>query len=358
MPGRPGGRRALRGVVMTLFGLGVLAGAGHTFVWLWLTGALTVGFSDWVTQQRARGWEVEHALPERAGWPFAARLTVPEFRLAGSTAALPQGFTWQAGRIALTIAPPHVERLSITAEGPQRLTSGALLLPYTAERLRILLPLDPVPPARPTEFLLEGLQASGPEGPVSAARILAVISPGGSGMEAGLTLHLTASHIVLPPGQAAHPFGRTIESATADAVLTGPPPSPIPMTAVERAEAWRDAGGRLELQDVALRWGPLIGALRMTLHLDDGLQPEGDGRLVLERPAEAVGAAAAARMIDPRAATGALAMLALLTRVPEGGGAPQVDVPVTLERGTLSLARIPLLRVPRVAWPRTTPRIL
>jgi len=341
-----------------LLGLAVLAGVAHTFAWLWLTGALTVGFSDWVTQQRARGWDVEHATPERGGWPFAARLTVPDFRLAGSTATLRQGFTWRAGQIALTVAPPHLDRLSITAEGPQRLTSGGLTLPYTADRLRILLPLDPTPPPRPTEFLLEGLDATGPEGPVTASRILAVISPEHGGPEAGVHLHLTASQIVLPPGQAAHPFGRTIESATADAVLTGPPPSPIPMTAVERAEAWRDAGGRLELQDVALRWGPLIGALRMTLQLDDALQPQGDGRLVLERPAEAVGAVAAARMIDARAATGAQAMLALLARVPEGGGAPQVDVPVALERGTLSLARIPLLRVPHVAWPRTSPRIL
>lgn len=358
MPGRPGGRRVLRGVGMTLLGLLVLAGAAHTFVWLRVTGALTVGFSDWVAQQRARGWDVEHALPERAGWPLAARLTVPDFHVTGSTPAMPQGFSWQAGHIALTIAPPHVERLSITAEGPQQLRSGAATIPYTAERLRILLPLEPSLPTRPTEFLLEGLRAATPVGPVTAAQIRAMIAPGTTDGEPGLRLHLAASQIVLPPSQAAHPFGQIVEASTADAVLTAPPPSPIPMTAIERAEAWRDAGGRLTLQEAALRWGPLAGALSMTLELDATLQPEGRGRLMLERPSEALDAVTAAGVLTPQAATGTQAVLALLTRVPEGGGPPRVDVPVAVARGTLSVARIPLLRFPPIAWPRTVPRIL
>ncbi len=348
----------MRGVGMTVLALLALGAGAHTLVWLWLTGSLTVGFSDWVAQQRARGWDVEHALPRRAGWPFAARLVVPDFRVTGAARVVPQGFAWEAGHIALDLTPRHPERLSLTAEGPQRLRIGATSIPYTAEWLQVLMPLDPAMGSRPTEFRLEGLRASAPDGPVTAARVLALATPGGADDDAGLRLHLTASRIVLPPGQDAHPFGRVVESATADAVLSGPPPSPIPMTVREQAEAWRDGGGRIDLQEVALRWGPLAGALRMTLRLDAALQPQGSGRLVLERPSEALGAVAAAGMIDPRAATGAQTMLALVARVPEQGGPPQVDVPVALERGTVSVARIPLVRLGPLVWPRTAPRIL
>ena len=348
----------MRGVGMTVLALLALGAGAHTLVWLWLTGSLTVGFSDWVAQQRARGWDVEHALPRRAGWPFAARLVVPDFRVTGAARVVPQGFAWEAGHIALDLTPRHPERLSLTAEGPQRLRIGATSIPYTAEWLQVLMPLDPAMGSRPTEFRLEGLRASAPDGPVTAARVLALATPGGADDDAGLRLHLTASRIVLPPGPDAHPFGRGVESATADAVLSGPPPSPIPMTVREQAEAWRDGGGRIDLQEVALRWGPLAGALRMTLRLDAALQPQGSGRLVLERPSEALGAVAAAGMIDPRAATGAQTMLALVARVPEQGGPPQVDVPVALERGTVSVARIPLVRLGPLVWPRTAPRIL
>lgn len=352
MPGRPRGRRVLRGVGWTLFTVLALVVLVHAGGWLWLTGMLTVGFSDWVAQQRARGWEVQHGLPERAGWPFAARLAVPDVRIAGWSPLAPQGFTWDTARLDLALAPPRLTHLAVSAEGPQQLRMGILAIPYTAQRLRAIVPLDPNGPPQPTEFLVEGLRAMAPDGPMTAARIAATLAPGQAGEEAGLRLHLAATRLGLPPTRPPHPFGETIEAVTADAVLLGPPSWPIPMSPAERAEAWRDAGGRVELRDAALRWGPLAGTLRMTLRLDAALQPVGSGRLVLERPAEALDALGAAGLVDPRGAAGVQVMLALMTRVPEGGSTPQVEMPVSVERGTILLARIPVLRLPPIMWRR------
>jgi len=55
--------------------------------------------------------------------------------------------------------------------------------------------------------------------------------------------------------------------------------------------------------------------------------------------------------MTPQAARAAAAVLGLLAGVPEGGGAPAVDLPVTLERRTLRIGSIPLAKLPELVWP-------
>ncbi len=356
-PGRPGRRRALRGVALTLLGVVLLGGAVHGLAWLWLTGVMTVAFSDWVTQQRARGWEVDHDLPVRGGWPFAARLSVPDVHIAGWSPTLPQGFVWEAGRVDVTIAPPRIDQLVITAEGPQRIASGALSIPYAASRLRAVLPFDQGPAARPAKLVVEGLRAETPEGLLTAGRVDARVASGGADGEPNLGLRIEARQLGLPPLPQLAAFGRQVESAALDAVLSGPPPPSLPMTPRERAEAWRAGGGTLDLQSATLRWGPLVGEMTMVLRLDAALQPVGNGRVMLERPGEVIASLAAAGAVDPRAAMTAQAVLGMVARPPEGGGAPRVDVPVGIAGGVVSLARIPLLRLQPVTWPAEAPRL-
>lgn len=351
-PAQPGRRRALRGIGLTLASvLLLLGGIAHGLGWLWLTGAMTVGFSDWVTQQRAQGWQIDHDTPSRGGWPFAARIGVPAFRIAGWPAALPQGFAWQAGRIDLTIAAPRIQRLVISADGPQVLGTGTLVIPYAAARLRAEVPLEAGPGPRPVALVMAGLRAQTPGGLLTVARIDARLVPGAADGGARPVLLAEAWQVVLPPLPGIGALGRDIAQIRVDAALAGPATPPVPMSPRDRAETWRHAGGAVELREAALRWGPLVGALHMTLRLDAALQPMGQGRLVLERPAEAIGALAAAGAIAPRAVTSAQMVATMMARVPEGGGAPRLDVPVGLDNGVVSLARLPVLRLPPVVWP-------
>ena len=350
-PGRPGRRRALRGVGLTLLAILLLAGVAQGLGWLWLTGAMTVGFSDWVAQQRARGWEVEHGLPERGGWPLTARLTVPDIRIAGWTSALPRGFIWEARQLDLTIAAPWLDRLVLTAQGPQRIRAGTLSLPYTAARLQAVVPLEHGPQPRTSELILEGLRAETPNGPLTAGIFHARATPGGGDGEPHLALQIDARQVGLPDLPDLAAFGREVESATVNAMLIAPPPPPMPMTPRDRAEAWHASSATLDLRQMLLRWGPLAGDLRMVLRLDAALQPVGQGQLTLEHPAQVVASLATAGLITPRAAMTAGAVLGMVARVPEGGGAPRVEVPVGVEDGTITLARIPLLRLRPITWP-------
>jgi len=344
-------RRPLRGLGLTMLVLLALAAGAHALAWRWTADAIAAGLADWAARQRAMGWTIAHGPPVRGGWPFEARIEVPAVTVAGWLPALPQGFTWEAARVGLSIAPPRLDRLAIEPEGAQRLRLGAAVVPFTADRLRAVVPLDPAAPAGSGEFLAEGLVAILPEGPVAAARIAAVLAA--RPRDGALTLAARAEDILVPPAPAVAAFGPRIAQVALDAAMSGPMPMPGPPA--RAAAAWRDGGGAIEIGGMALRWGPLMAEARGVLRLDAALQPAGEGRLTLERPQEALAALVEAGLVPRREAAAAQAVLALTMRVPAGGGAPRLDVPVTVADGALAVARIPLLRFAPLAWPGTAP---
>jgi hypothetical protein len=155
--------------------------------------------------------------------------------------------------------------------------------------------------------------------------------------------------VVPPASPLTAAFGGEVELLSAEALLVGPLPPPGPPAMA--AAGWRDAGGLLEIPALALRWGPLAGDARLSLTLDAALQPQGNGTLRVTGAPEALGALARAGLIDGNAARTAQGIAALLARRPPEGGAPRVELPVALANGTLSVARVPLLRVAPIAWP-------
>ncbi|WP_198371486.1 DUF2125 domain-containing protein, partial [Roseomonas rosulenta] len=79
--------------------------------------------------------------------------------------------------------------------------------------------------------------------------------------------------------------------------------------------------------------------------------PQGRGTLRLAGAPAALESMARAGLIDGSAVGAAQAVVALLARTPAEGGPPRVELPVSLANGTVSLARLPLLRVAPIAWP-------
>ncbi|MBP0465731.1 DUF2125 domain-containing protein [Roseomonas sp. PWR1] len=346
-PARParGYRRAAIGALLLFAALL----AAHGLAWRFVTGAMAVGFSDWVAQRRAEGWTVDHGVPTRGGWPFAARLTVPDVAVAGVTPSLPQGFAWTAGQLALAIVPPRLDRLVVVPQGPQALRLGAAEIPYAADRLELVLPLEPGPGPRAAALTVAGLRAAAPDGPLSVDSLRASLVPAPEGDAAILAAQ--AERVVLPASPLAAAFGQRIEHAALEARLTGPVVAAPGLPPALRAEAWRRAGGSLDVTRIALRWGPLLGEGVGVLRLDPALQPEGTGTLALEGAPEALAALARAGLVAPRAALAGQAALALMGRAPPSGGPPRIDVPISLQGGVVAVARIPLARIAPVAWP-------
>jgi hypothetical protein len=215
------------------------------------------------------------------------------------------------------------------------------------------LPLAPDVLPREAQLTALGLRVGTSEGEVALARLTIGLSASSTATEAeaAMQLALEAEGVVLAPGMASAAdarFGRDIAALSIDLALTGPiPPAGLPRS---RAEAWRDSGGTFELRSGGLRWGPVTASAAATLALDEDLQPMGAGTLRVAGAADALGALAEAGLIGRRAANTARAMLPLLARQPAGGGAADVEVPLTIEARTLAVARIPVLRVQPLEW--------
>jgi hypothetical protein len=350
-PGRAG-RLFLRGLLGASL-LAALLVAGHALLWRWMGSQLEAGFRNWATQRRALGWRVEHAAPSRGGWPFAATLTLPQFRLEGGGATLPGGMEWQVEALVLRLAPPRLDRLTVEMPGRHRLRLGALELPFAADRLTAAMPLER--DVLPREARLEGerLRIGTPAGAAEALSAQLEIETRMTAIEGepAVSLRLSAGDVLLPPavGPTAEVLGRSVESAVLDLALTGPVPPGRSPTA--KAEAWRDGGGTLELRSLALNWGPVAGTATATLTLDEALQPMGAGTLRLAGGGEALQAAAQAGLLTRQAAATGRTVLRLLSRTPTEGGPPQLEVPLALEERVLAAARVPLAVLPPWHWP-------
>jgi hypothetical protein len=349
---RPLGPRLALGALLAVVALA----AGHAVLWRIMAGQLEAGLATWVEIRRAQGWRVDFAPPVRGGWPFSATLTLGSVQLQGGTATLPGGVALEAERVVLRVTLPRLNQLRVEMPGAQRLRLDATEWRFAADDLVALVPLEADTPPREALVLADHLRLATPAGPMEVAslRFSAAASSTATDDEPALQLGLAAAEIDLPmpPGAGNGSFGRRIESLAADAALSGPvPPGRVP---VQRAEAWRDGGGSLELSRLALRWGPAQVEAAATLALDEALQPMGAGSLRLTGAMEALQALADAGLVGRRAAGTARIMLPLMAR-PSATGATEIEVPVTLEDRTLALARIPVLRLQPWIWPVAAP---
>jgi Uncharacterized protein conserved in bacteria (DUF2125) len=350
------GRLLLRG----LLGLALLAAllaAGHALLWRWMGSQLEAGFQDWAAQRRALGWRVDHAAPLRGGWPLAATLTLPRFRLEGGGATLPGGMEWQADALVLRLAPPRLDRLVVEMPGRHRLRLGAVDLPFAADRLAATLPLEAGVLPREARLDAERLRLGTPAGAVEVRHAMIEVETRMTAIEGepAVALRLTASDLLLPPGEAGGlapavgVLGRGVAEAVLDLALGGPvPPGRGPAA---KAEAWRDGGGTLALRGLQLRWGPLAASGTATLTLDEALQPMGAGTLRVAGAGEVLQAAAQAGLLTRQAAATGRGMLRLLSRTPAAGGPAELEVSLALEDRVLTAARMRLAQLPEWRWP-------
>lgn len=350
-PPRP--RRHLRRAVIGVLALAALLAGLHAVAWFWATGALAVGFSDWSTSRRAQGWTIRHAAPSRGGWPFAARLTVPGLKVEGWDLLAPAGFTLDSESLDLELSLRRPDRLVIRAEGPQRLATPAMLLPFIADRFEIFAPLDRGGPPRSVTAEASGLRLTLPDGllEIREARLaLTPLRPPADG-EPSLHLALSAAGATLPPSLPATALGREVQALSLAAEIFALGPFPGPPQAVARG--WRDAGGAVELRSLAFRWNALAGEARLRLTLDQALQPRGSGEVRLAGAGAALERMAGAGLVAEGAARAGQLAVMLMSRPAPDGGPALLEAPLVLEGGVLAVARLPLLRLPPIRWPDT-----
>jgi hypothetical protein len=331
----------------------VLVIAADYALWRWAVWRLEFGIGQWMAQSRAAGWSVSAGTPQPGGWPFAASVTLPHPFLSGGAAELPGGLAWSADRVVVSLHLLHPRVLQIEPAGQQHLQfAGGFDLPFTADRLIATLPLAAGPPT--LDATARALRVGGARGRMVAVQSLALH---GVQSTAALGFALRSSGISLPGAQS-WALGPEIASAAVTGTISGgvtQASADAPPDLAARAASWRDHGGRVNVQSLALSWGPLAVAGTARLRLDRELQPAGSADARLTGYAPALDRLAAQGVITAPTAAAAKAVLSLIAQPAPGTGEAEVTVPLTLAGRELSIGAIPLLRLPLLVWPTAGP---
>jgi hypothetical protein len=142
------------------------------------------------------------------------------------------------------------------------------------------------------------------------------------------------------------PFQGAVDDLAVGATVLGPIQAGPPRVA---AAAWRDAGGTVELDRFALRWGDVAVNGSGTIALGPDMQPIGafSGAVSgLDELLKALAAAGQLRMGDLTLARLGLAALAK----PGPNGKPEVSTSFTIQNGQMYLGPLKLGPAPRINW--------
>lgn len=302
-----------------------------------------------IDQARARGYAVNHAGVRRDGFPTRARIVLAEPAISAPGAAPDWRWAGAEAAVSVALAAPWAPEIStrgrqtitVRDAGRERTWTGAVgALGYTAAaggwlpagRL-VLTDLTLAEAATGDRLGLGALEAIAAGDPARAADLAAV----------SWRLRVQASEIV-PPAALALPLAPGLEHAECELQVKGAlAPAPWPAA----VEAWRDAGGSVELAAVAVRYGPLTATGDGTLALDRTLQPEGAMRLEVRGLPAALDALAARGLVDPRLAGTLAGVLA------SAAAADAVPLPLTLQDRMLSVGPLPVARLPALVWVRS-----
>lgn len=334
------GKRKLALAAIAVVALTAVALATY---WIWAAGQVRNAIGQWAETQRAAGYEIAYQGPDVRGFPV--RLTV---RLDAPRIAAPRSWRWSGGAITgkaafwqpllFRLALPRQQELVGIWRGYER------TLHLEAARAEGSVRFDTRGQA--VAATLEAADVTVREsagGAVHAARVHheAIRPPATANGATHLLLRGEIDDLTLavaPPS----PFPETIDRLAYSADLVGAIPPGEPAAALA---AWRDAGGLLEVTDLALIWGPLDVRADGTLTLDTLLRPQGAFSARIAGLPELLDAAVAHGMMQPGTAAALNFAVLTLAEGRDATGRPIVRLPVTLQDGRVFLGPAPLGRL-------------
>lgn len=282
------------------------AAAGWSIYWFILAGQAQSRIEAWAAAQNAQGAQVSIGRIERRGYPALLRLDLNDVSYA------PARGDWRAStrRAALHVEmlnPAHViveARAPITvsrADGADTTVSGDAIV----ASLRTAQGALAVAGLEADNLIIDDPSA---EGVLLVGKLVTNVRPDPRA-EGDYQIAFEAQRVTLPrPVRSFESFGLDVASLRAAAVATQA------AALLEGAEQdplgpWREAGGRLRFEALALSWGPLETNGSGQGGLDAQRRLEGALELPIERPAPVLSALANGPGVDDSAKR-ALALLA------------------------------------------------
>ena len=337
----------------TRFGLVILTaplviGVGYTAYWFLVAHRIEAAILDWALSQQAEKIDFSWQKIRVSGYPAT-------FRVDLGSAALRDG--------AITPSPElHVPALSATAR-PWDFADWRLAAPegFTAD----FAAAGGGAPVKLVAQTADGVVSIEPEGgwtlwltlrdttieagaPVLVGSASATLTvpprPSPGHPDQVMALAVEAGQIKLP--LAVGPLGDAIDELDFGATEKGAIPSG---KLADALAGWRDAGGKIELDNLRLKWGALDATATGTIALDQELQPTGGFSGAIQGYDQIL--TALVQNGQMRASDAGLARIALSLLAKTGpGGKPEIRTVFTIQNGQMFLGPAKLGRVPRITW--------
>lgn len=322
----------------------VLAGIGYWNWWQGMAQRLETGFAAWVEARRAEGIDVDWSGRDIGGFPY--RLTLGLDGIAVSAPARPGAPAWSARRLEVHFQPWERGHAIAGIAGRQSLAWSRGDIRHEA-----------VLEAESTYASIRLDAAGGPETIALDAREVAVSGAVPVERMERFQLHVRFNHGEQPDRPAGSvnlglhadglrlregvsPVGPDVSVARVSA-LARPFPGGFDPAAVD---AWRDAGGVVDVLGLEVRTGALAVTGDGSVALDAARRPEAAGVLVVRGADAFVDALSATGVVQSYARIGLQIAIAALEK-PDPDGGRSVSVPWSIQDGQLELLGLKLLRV-------------
>ncbi len=300
-----------------------------------------------------KDWHASWERLEASGFPFAFRMNAIEPEIVWGRGE--HSVTWTGPGILMNIRPWNSERLLLGLPQRQNLVvlagsrQHSFMLMMESGRVDVGIPSGRL---EELDAVLSEVSVSSPEGGVVfLAESLAVSSRrAGNGEGQDVSFNATALGI-----EGVAPAGMAERVERASLVLRQVAEMPPDGTARERIDAWRRAGGYVEIAELAVEWPPVTANATGNLALDREVRPIGAFRLELTGYRELLMALEAAGELKRGQSTLVAATLDFMAG-PAVDGARRIDIDVSMQHGILSIGPLAIMRIDPL-WPplETTP---
>lgn len=336
--------RRFRASMVLLVSTLVVAGL-WTAVWFATSHYVTKQVIRWADDQVAQGSTAAFETLDISGFPSRIIMTMAKPHFDG--VVFDERVAWRGEHVTITTRPWAPWKLHVEAPGRHELSIGeGLNVKGKVETLSTDIVTGSELPEELT-LNLAGVDLRGDTQVVmDALRVNlkhdAEITASGE----GLSIELTGTNFTLPL-RGGWGLGNNIANIEALLKVNGP----VKLGALfDRLTTWRDVGGRVNVERLKLRAGPLAIAAAGTVALDDNLQPVATLSAKIEGLFQVLSIMRKQGVVRDGDAVLATMVLSALSKRPPGGGKSSINLAVNITDGKLMLGPVPVLSVPEIKW--------
>jgi len=351
-------------VVMAAPALMATIAAAYTAFWFYNAETLKDNLNAFAKTQKAKGNTVQYEFVGTSGFPLniVADLKNVNIRLK------PKNTTWGLSAPTLTLSSGILSPRSVTMAIPTgakfsvRNAKGTNRLTKTDGSSQLTITTDSTDSIREATLSLANFKATGEWNHRTIASPL-VIGEGNadlvinsiSSSKEKVTPPYATLTIALRqwqwPTNVTYKLGKDLESFNLSAKIMGDIDRTIDVK--QALSLWREEGGKITVDRIAMNWGPSTLAGYGTLVLDEEMQPAANLTAQVTAFNPIVDVLNQAHLIRERDAT--MARLVIGRQMPRSGAG---NLSLSLRSGTVYVGPLALTQVPLIEWPTEAPKHL